>query len=417
MEFRVLGGALWRQRVLALLILMVTAGSVALGIYLAPKTYTATATVQVESADRRIPPDPALLGTVAQAVSSRELVAGVQARVSSGRSDEELRRSLEGIYRTGTTLVTVVAEADAPVTAARVANTAAILLPLHDPTGGELAYTVSEYAEAPEIYSSPDLVVSFVAGTVLALILAAGGALVRDYRVNTVDDAASVEEASVAPLLAHVDTPEDPTTLPALYPGTAAAEVFRQLRAAVESETRQAPVHRVVVAGVHDGDVSMWIGSNLAIALAQGGHRVLLVDGRAAGGVTLTGEDPEAPGLYDVLLGADLDEALVPGPVDGLSVLPAGVWERESGQRLVQTQFVDTMTAHQDRFDYVLVLAPPLSGSEDALMMAAGALLMQAVPRRGVTASALRAHADRVRSVGARLLGSVLVGRAERRTA
>jgi hypothetical protein len=50
-------------------------------------------------------------------------------------------------------------------------------------------------------------------------------------------------------------------------------------------------------------------------------------------------------------------------------------------------------------------------------MMAIDCSMVLAVVESSVSASALRAHADRVRAVGARLLGVVLVGRRPARAA
>ena len=91
---------------------------------------------------------------------------------------------------------------------------------------------------------------------------------------------------------------------------------------------------RVVVAGITNGDVNVWIGANVALALAGTGRRVLLVDGRMGDRFGTPVEDaPDTPGLYDVLLGADLETAMSPGPVDLLEVLPAGTVRRRDGPR------------------------------------------------------------------------------------
>ena len=67
--------------------------------------------------------------------------------------------------------------------------------------------------------------------------------------------------------------------MPALSPGTAEADLFRHLRLALEAQA-EAGSPRVVVAGITHGDVNVWIGANVALALAGTGRRVLLVDGR-----------------------------------------------------------------------------------------------------------------------------------------
>ena len=62
---------------------------------------------------------------------------------------------------------------------------------------------------------------------------------------------------------------------------------------------------KVVVAGVTAGDSTVWLAANVAIALAGVGRRVLLVDGRMGERFGRpVEEEPDTPGLYDVLSGA-----------------------------------------------------------------------------------------------------------------
>jgi Mrp family chromosome partitioning ATPase len=67
------------------------------------------------------------------------------------------------------------------------------------------------------------------------------------------------------------------------------------------------------------------------------------------------------------------------------------------------------------RFDVVVVLAPPIDVGEDARIMAGAGSLLLAVPETGVSQRDLRRHLARVRTVGVRLLGVVLVGRSSDR--
>jgi hypothetical protein len=68
-------------------------------------------------------------------------------------------------------------------------------------------------------------------------------------------------------------------------------------------------------------------------------------------------------------------------------------------------------------FDNVVVIGPPLDVCDDSRAMAVDSSIVLAVVERSVSASALRLHADRIRAVGARLLGVVLVSREPERTA
>jgi capsular polysaccharide biosynthesis protein/Mrp family chromosome partitioning ATPase len=427
MDVRDVGVALWRQRPLVVLVLLVTAAAVAAGIFLAPKSYAATATVSAAEEPGGVDTDDpdALRATLAELASSRGVVDEVLARTGVDRSVDELRRSIKGDWVRGTILVDVTVEDRDPDVAAEIANTVvavlvdgAVVEDLAGPSLGQaLVLTAGEPALAPATFSSPDLRFAVGLGLLLALGLATTAAVLRDRRTHTVDDAAGVEDAATAPLLAHLSPPADLTAMPALSPGTAEADLFRHLRLALETEA-EAGSPRVVIAGISHGDVNVWIGANVALALAGTGRRVLLVDGRMGEQFgTPVEEAPDTPGLYDVLQGADLQSALSPGPVDLLQVLPAGRYGDASIPELIAQRFPTVMESAATLFDNVVVLGPPLEVCDDSRVMAVDSSMVLALVEASVSASALRAHADRVRAVGARLLGVVLVGRQSDRTA
>jgi capsular polysaccharide biosynthesis protein len=420
MDVRDLGVALWRQRPLVVLILVITGAAVAAGIALAPKSYAATATISAAEAPAVTGEDPdALRATLAELASSRGVVDEVRDRTGTDRSEGELRRSIEGDWVRGTILVDITVEDRDPDTAATLANTVAAVLvdgvavsKLAGPSlDRALELTSSDTARPPDTFTSPDLRFSIGLGIVLALGLATAAAVWRDRRTHTVDDAAAVESAATAPLLAHLSQPADLTTMPALRPGTAEADLFRHLRLALEAQA-DAGSPRVVVAGITHGDVNVWIGANVALALAGTGRRVLLVDGRMGEQFgTPVEEGPDTPGLYDVLLGADLETAVSPGPVELLQVLPAGTLGDASIPELIAQRFASVMGSAASDYDNIVVIGPPLDEGDDSRAMAVDSAIVLAMVEGSVSASALRVHADRIRAVGGRLLGVVLVGR------
>jgi tyrosine-protein kinase len=429
MDVRDVGVALWRQRPLVVLILVITGAAVAAGLMLAPKSYAATATISAaQSAEAEDTDDPdALRATLAELANASTVVAEVRSRLSVARDVDELRRSIQGHWVRGTILVEVTVEDGDPDAAADIANTVASVLvegeATEDAAGPSLeealTLTTADRAEPPGTFSRPDWRLAIGFGLLAAIGLATAAAVHRDRRTHTVDDAAGVEEAATAPLLAHLAPPQDLTEMPALRPGTAEADLFRHLRIALERSAEAGGTPRVVVAGIAGNDLHVWIGANLAISLARRGQRVLLVDGRMGERFgTPVEQAPDTPGLYDVLLGtADLDTAMSPGPVDLLEVLPAGTWGDEAIADLITQRFLDVMEAAATTFDHVVVLGPPLEVCDDSQLMAAGGSLVLAIVEASVSAGALRAHADRVRAAGAQLLGVVLIGRQPARTA
>jgi succinoglycan biosynthesis transport protein ExoP len=419
MDVKQMWRAVWRHRLLVAAIVLVTAGAVALGLYVTPKTYTASATVSAASDDTASAEDlDALRGTLGELTNSHDVLEAVSAQLSEPRSPDDLRDEISGRWVEGTILVQITVNDEDPDVAAEIANAVADVLPLNDPSNGAFLFTTSNPAQPPVTFSSPNLLLGIGVGALLALVLGVGGALLRDRLTNRMGNAGEVEEAGEAPVLAHLAPPRDPTTLPALYPGTAAADAFRHLRIALEAEASTNPVRRVVVTGVTSGDTNVWLGANLAISLANVGRRVLLVDGRVGdrhGRPIAAG--PDTAGLYDLLNGGDLDAALSPGPVDNLSVLPAGDWGGEPPDILLETRFGTVMAEASHRFDVIIVLAPPIDQCADARVMAAGGSILLAVPENGVSSQDLRLQADRIRADGVRLLGMVLVGKSAERIA
>lgn len=421
MEPKDVARAIRRHWIFALAVVVVTMAAAGAGLWLAPKTYESTAVLAAAAS-----PDAtatgenldSLRGSVAELANSDDVLTDVAARIGEPRDVEDLRSAISGRWVDGTILIQIDVDDADPEVAADIANTVAEVLPLYDPSAGAFLYTVSDPAQPATSFSSPNLLLGLGAGLALAVLLGVGGAVLRERRTAGLGDPCEVAQLTEAPILARVATPRDPTTLPALYPGTAAAETFRELRIALEAAASTEPVQVVVVSGIRSGDVNVWLGANLAVSLAGVQRRVLLVDGRLGDrdGRPIAAA-PQTAGLYDVLHGEPIGDALSAGPVENLTVLPAGDWGGEPSDTLLETRFGDAMRQAASRFDVVVVLAPPLDAGDDARVMAARGSLILAVPESGVSQRELHHQVGRVRSVGGRLLGVVLVGRRAERMA
>jgi capsular exopolysaccharide synthesis family protein len=153
------------------------------------------------------------------------------------------------------------------------------------------------------------------------------------------------------------------------------------------------------------------VAANLAVALAQAGKRVVLVDANFQGPSLhrLFGV-PAGPGLAEVLTGtAGPEHAVRPTAVPGLGVLPWGAGPRASAELLCSPRFEELLATLREEHDLVLLDTPPLPAVADAAAVAArvdGVLLVVRVARTP-RPEARRAR-DVLATVGASVFGVVV---------
>ncbi|MCU1431248.1 MAG: hypothetical protein JWP95_353 [Actinotalea sp.] len=166
----------------------------------------------------------------------------------------------------------------------------------------------------------------------------------------------------------------------------------------------------VVTASVHREGSSL-TAANLALAVAEEGRSVLLVDTdlRAPSLARICGT-PEGPGLTALLQGtATLDDVVVPWGLPGLFVLPAGIAPAEPGRLIHSAAMNAFLKAARKRYDLVLLDAAPLTTLTDAAVLARktdGALVV--ARSRKVRRPEVEDALASLEAVGATCLGLIL---------
>jgi succinoglycan biosynthesis transport protein ExoP len=199
-------------------------------------------------------------------------------------------------------------------------------------------------------------------------------------------------------------------------PSSPAAESFRRLRTNLEFlAVDEPPLTAVVTSSLANEGKSTTV-ANLAIACADVGHRVLLVDAdlRQPSIAEYLGIEGSA-GLTTVLTGrASFDDVVQPWSTDGknhLDVLASGQVPPNPSELLASNAMARFVDEVRKRYDVVLFDSAPLLPVTDAAILAAGLTGAVVVANATKVRRAQFGDAiDSVEKVGAKVLGVVLNG-------
>ncbi len=193
-------------------------------------------------------------------------------------------------------------------------------------------------------------------------------------------------------------------------PHSPAAEAYRSLAATLRFAYADRQMQSVGITSAAPGEGKSNLIANLAIALAEGDHRVIVVDAdlRRPSQHTLFGLDRN-DGLSTVLLGDQAQLPLQDTQVRGLRVLTSGPTPTNPLEALSSRRFDHVLTLARAQADFVLVDAPPAGALADAAVLAPRLDGMLLVVSAGRTKRELARRArEQLDRVNANLLGVVL---------
>lgn len=175
-----------------------------------------------------------------------------------------------------------------------------------------------------------------------------------------------------------------PSLLTLSHPNSPVAEAFRTLRSNLIFAGLEKPLQTLVVTSASADDGKSVALANLAVVMAQGGRRTILVDCdlRKPRQHALFGV-PNVAGFSDWMTEASpAAPALTTIPeVPGLQLLPAGTATANPADLLTSPRIRDLIVGLKSQADFVLFDAAPLLAVSDAALLAAnldGAVLVVA---------------------------------------
>lgn len=261
---------------------------------------------------------------------------------------------------------------------------------------------------------SPDVPFNLALGTALGLLIGVAAVVVREARDTSIRSVDQLHQLTRAPVLSEIAYDRRVPTRPLIVDEPYAsprAEAFRKLRTNLQFRDRGRGHRVVVVTSARMGEGTSTTACNLAVALAEAGNRVLLMDAnlRSPRVADYLGVDP-FPGLVDVLTARMVwPYARKRWNRGALDVLPAGPYPHNNSQLLASFSVADLFVDMRNHYDFVIVDTPALLAVSDAAAVAARADgVILAVQHRQTTQEQVTAAMEALNAVSTRLVGTVL---------
>jgi polysaccharide biosynthesis transport protein len=205
----------------------------------------------------------------------------------------------------------------------------------------------------------------------------------------------------------------DTHAYPLLNNGVAAGfvEAFRAIRTNVLFSSVEEGSRSLVITSSGPNEGKTLVATNLAMAMAQSGQRVLIIDAdMRRPNVHCAFDLPADPGLSNVLVGdARASDAVKSTMVTGLWVLPGGRRSPNPAELLGSKRFRDFLTTLQEQFDWVILDSPPIMAVTDAALVSHVVSGVLFVVGAEMTSRAVARHAlEQLAAAQGRTIGGVL---------
>lgn len=335
---------------------------------------------------------------------------------------EELRSRVKASSKNDTVLIDVKVVDPSPVRARDIADALSdefveMVRELETPPDGTMPdarVVVEQRASVPSSPVVPQTNRNIFFGLIIGLLTGVGLAILLDLLDNTVKDRETIEDITGVGLVGSIPLDKERRKEPAISfesDNSPIAEGFRKLRTNLQFLAVDNPPRAILITSSLAAEGKSTTAINVALALAEANHNVILVDGdlrrpRLDKYLDVVG----AVGLSSVLAGGvNLEDVIQKTRFQGLSVLTSGPVPPNPSELLGSLAARNTIQELRNNFDYVIVDSSPLLAVTDAAVLAANVDGVLIIARFSQTKRDQLAHAvASLESVGAPLLGAVL---------
>jgi receptor protein-tyrosine kinase len=334
---------------------------------------------------------------------------------------KELQSQITASAKADTVLIDVAVRDQSPVRARDIADTLSdefvvMVRELETPADGttpDARVIVEQRASLPTEPVTPQKTRNLLIALALGLLAGVGIAFVRDRLDNTVKDRQALEQITDVGLVGSIPLDKERRKEAAIAfesDHSPIAEAFRKLRTNLQFLAVDNPPRAIVVTSSMPNEGKSTTAINIALALAEAEHNVVLVEGdlrrpQLGSYLDLIG----TVGFSNVLTGsASLQEVLQKTRYKGLTALTSGVIPPNPSELLGSLAAKKVLSELRAHFDYVIIDSPPMLAVTDAAILATGVDGVLIIARFAETKREQLTHAvGSLRDVGAPLLGAV----------
>ncbi|MEQ8767957.1 MAG: polysaccharide biosynthesis tyrosine autokinase [Planctomycetota bacterium] len=277
---------------------------------------------------------------------------------------------------------------------------------------------IENAASEPDSPYFPNIPLNVVLAALLGIIGGFGLACFLEYLDDTVKSQDDVNRLLELPTLGMVATfdrradPEEGELITHSNPKSVISEAYRGIRTNLSFGALGGDRRVVLVTSSNPGEGKSLSSSNLAVALAQGGNRTLLVDADFrkprihkifnmdnAMGITNTLGQSQIP----------LDEVIRNTPVESLYLLTSGPIPPNPSELLGSQRMRQVLQQLREKFDFVVFDSPPVNFVTDASVLSQLVDCTVLIVHAGETRSRTAQRAvEQLRTVGSNLGGVIL---------
>ena len=194
-------------------------------------------------------------------------------------------------------------------------------------------------------------------------------------------------------------------------PADPVVEAIRGLRTSLHFGLLESPNNRILITGPSPGVGKSFVAANLAVTIAQGGQRVLLIDTDLRKGRLHKIFDLQKPGLTEALgRKLSIDGAVQSVPAaESLHVLTRGETPPNPSELLMTPQLGDVLEWASGQYDTVIIDSPPVLAVTDAVIVGQLCGFALIIARFSETAhKEVLVASNRLRQNGVNVRGSIL---------